>query len=184
MPGGQDEAAERVVLVDEHDRELGTEAKIRAHERGGVLHRAFSVFLFDAAGRTLLQKRAVGKYHFGGLWTNACCGHPRPGEGVADAGRRRLHEEMGIDAALEPVGTFVYRATDERTGLTEHELDHVLVGRFEGDPEPDPTEAEGWRWVTIDELERELHGSRASFTPWFAPAWREARRLIDRARGR
>src|SRR4051794_27812216 len=95
-----------IVLVDEHDRPLGTCAKLAAHRNGGTLHRAFSVFLFDSAGRMLLQQRAAGKYHFGGLWTNACCSHPRPGEAVADAARRRVREELGVEVDLRPVLSF------------------------------------------------------------------------------
>jgi len=160
-----------VVLVDEHDNELGTMGKLAAHRDGGRLHRAFSVFLFDAAGRVMLQKRAAGKYHFAGLWTNTCCSHPGPGEDVPAAGRRRLLEEMGIDAPLRRVTAFVYRATDGATGLTEHELDHVLAGRFDGEPILNPDEAEGWRWATPDEIDAELASSPGRFTPWFPIAW-------------
>src|SRR5689334_7965348 len=115
------DAAERVVLVDERDREVGTMPKLAAHAEG-ALHRAFSVFVLNAAGELLLQRRAAAKYHCGGLWTNSCCGHPRPGEPVADAARRRLREEMGFDCELASVGSFVYRA-EVGGGLVEHEYD-------------------------------------------------------------
>src|SRR3954469_14253008 len=117
------DARETVVLVDEDDREVGLAPKLRAHERG-LLHRAFSVFVLNARGEVLLQRRADGKYHSAGLWTNTACGHPRPGEPVAAAARRRLREEMGFECALVAAGTFVYRA---RVGseLVEHELDHL-----------------------------------------------------------
>ena len=112
---------EEVVLVDEHARETGSTGKLAAHEAGGRLHRAFSVFVFDSGGRLLLQRRAEGKYHFGGLWTNTCCGHPRPGEPVEDAAARRLREEMGISPALTRITGFVYEAFDPESGLTERE---------------------------------------------------------------
>lgn len=161
-----------VVLVDEHDNEIGTMAKHAAHENGGTLHRAFSVFLFDRDGRVLLQKRAVSKYHFGGLWTNACCSHPRVGETPADAARRRLVEEMGIEAEVRPATSFLYRAHDEETGLTEHEFDHVLTGVFGGTPDPNPDEVAGWRWATPGEIDAELAEAGEGYTPWFPIAWR------------
>lgn len=173
--------SERVVLVDELDRELGTAEKIEAHRDGGRLHRAFSVFLFDGEGRLLLQRRAAGKYHFGGLWTNTCCSHPRPGELPVDAGRRRLGEEMGIDAELHAAGTFVYEAHDPSSGLTERELDHVLVGRFDGSPSPNPDEVCDWRWISLNDLDAELRAMPDEFTPWFRPAWEKARPMLDAA---
>jgi isopentenyl-diphosphate Delta-isomerase len=153
-----------VVLVDEQDHAVGTASKLAAH-RTGALHRAFSVFLFDGRGRLLLQRRALAKYHSGGLWTNTCCGHPRPGESVTDAAGRRLREEMGIACALRPAGAFRYRA---RLGeLEEHEFDHVLVGRFDGDPRPAPDEVADWRWVEPDAAARELAEAPDRFTAWF-----------------
>ncbi|HKJ92285.1 MAG TPA: isopentenyl-diphosphate Delta-isomerase, partial [Longimicrobiales bacterium] len=137
----------RVVLVDGDDRVVGVEEKWNAHLLGR-LHRAFSVFVVRADGALLLQRRAPGKYHSGGLWSNAACGHPQPNEDVARAARRRLREEMGIDCALEPVSVFRYRASVGGR-LSEHELDHVFVGRCEDGavPAPDPAEVVGWRWV-------------------------------------
>jgi len=163
---------EIVVLVDERDRQRGTALKLAAH-RAGELHRAFSVFVFDPAGRVLLQQRATTKYHGGGLWTNTCCGHPRPGEDVVDAGERRLVEEMGFRATLRHVGTFMYRA-DVGEGLVEHEFDHVLVGGFEGEPEPDPAEVGAWRWLSPETALAECSARAAHFTPWFARAFRLA----------
>ena len=160
--------AEQVILVDEADREIGTSEKLAAHQQGGQLHRAFSVFLFDDAGRMLLQKRAIGKYHFGGLWTNACCGHPRPGEEVDASARRRLREELGVESELREVFSFVYTAEDPGSGLTERELDHVLVGRFGGEARPDPDEVDALRWVECPELERDLARHPERFTPWLA----------------
>lgn len=159
---------ERVILVDESDREIGEAAKLDAHERG-VLHRAFSVFVVNREGEVLLQRRAEGKYHGGGLWSNSCCGHPRPGEETGDAARRRLREEMGIDLTLEPVFFFTYRA-EMANGLTEHEIDHVFVARFDGDPAPDPAEVGGWRWADPNEIAEALRGGAGHFTPWLEPA--------------
>jgi len=166
---------ELVVLVDESDHPIGTMEKQAAHEHGGTLHRAFSVFVLDDAGRLLLQKRARSKYHFGGLWTNTCCSHPRPNESTLAAAQRRLREEMGLDIPLERRGSFVYKAHDKTSGLTEHELDHVFVGRFTGEPTPNPEEAEGWRWITMDDLRAELAQHPDRFTPWFPIALAELR---------
>lgn len=166
-----DEAIEdTVVLVDEQDRPVGVSAKMAAHEGNGALHRAISVFLFDGRGRLLLQQRASAKHHFRGLWANTCCTHPRPGEGAVEAGERRLFEEMGIQASLRAIGTFVYRAVDPATGLVEHELDHVLVGRADADPRPDPEEVADWAWVDPASLAAQLRVDDAGYVPWLAPA--------------
>lgn len=171
----------RVVLVDADDRPVGVEEKWNAHLLGR-LHRAFSVFVMRDDGALLLQRRAPGKYHSGGLWSNAACGHPGPNDDVAAAARRRLREEMGIDCSLEPVSTFTYR---EEVGglLVEHELDHVFIGRCGHDvvPEPDAREASGWRWVAPEELAHELARQPDRFTIWFTPALRELVRagLVD-----
>ncbi|MEL6329578.1 MAG: isopentenyl-diphosphate Delta-isomerase [Planctomycetota bacterium] len=167
---------EEVVIVDEHDHELGTMEKLAAHRDGGRLHRAFSVFLFDDRGRLLLQQRAASKYHFGGLWANTCCSHPRRGESPVEAGARRLVEELGIGAVeLSVATTFTYRAHDEASGLTEHEFDHVLVGRFGGEPKPNPDEVQAVRWVDTEELDRELAERPEVFSPWFPIALRALR---------
>jgi isopentenyl-diphosphate Delta-isomerase len=159
------ESEERVILVDERDRELGSSGKLRAH-RTGALHRAFSVFVFDAEGRLLLQKRAAGKYHSAGLWSNTACGHPRPGEGTAAAARRRLREEMNFDCELREEFAFLYRA-ELGGGLVEHEYDHVFSGTFAGaPPAPDPSEVEDWQWVTIEELRRAVAEEPARFSRW------------------
>jgi isopentenyl-diphosphate delta-isomerase len=163
-------AAEFVVLVDRDDREIGTEEKLRAHELG-ALHRAFSVFVMDDQGRVLLQRRASGKYHSAGLWTNTCCGHPRPGEDIRTAATRRLREEMGITCDLEERGVFIYEAELDH-GLREHELDHVFVGRFNRDPLPDPLEADDWAWRRWPEIDAEYMERPERFTVWFAPARR------------
>ncbi len=168
--GGPGSAAERVVLVDERDREVGAAEKLAAHRDGGRLHRAFSIFLFDERGRMLLQQRAAGKYHFPLLWTNACCGHPRPGEDVAAAARRRVREELGVEVALRPVFQFVYVAEDQKTGLTEREYDHVLIGRLSVDPRPCPEEVAACCWRARDELIRDVTARPGRYTPWFRTA--------------
>ena len=159
--------AEEIILVDESDREIGYAEKVEAHRHGGRLHRAFSIVLFDREGRMLLQKRAAAKYHFGGLWTNACCGHPRRGEEVGAAARRRLQEELGVEAELREAFCFRYTATDAGSGLTERELDHVFVGTLDGPARPDPDEIDDLRWVDCAELSRDLADRPERYTPWF-----------------
>lgn len=166
--------SQTVLLVDESDRPSGSMGKIEAHERG-LLHRAFSVFVLrhsDGRAQVLLQKRARSKYHFGGLWTNACCGHPLEGETPAQAGERRLPQEMNFSCSLRAIGSFIYRA-QSANGLIEHELDHVLVGFFEDEtlPEPDPAEADGASWIDAEALDRELASKPDEFTPWFGKAY-------------
>lgn len=156
---------EEVVLVDPADRELGTLEKLQAH-REGRLHRAVSVFVFDPAGRLLLQRRAAGKYHSAGQWTNTCCSHPRPGEPAAGAADRRLQEEMGFRCTLRPAFLLRYRA-EVGDALVEHELDHVFVGRWTGDPTPDPGEADAWRWVPLAEAAADVAAHPERYTPWF-----------------
>jgi len=158
-----------VLLVDESGRPLGPSAKLAAHEAPGRLHLAFSVFLFRG-GAVLLQQRASTKYHFPGVWANACCSHPGPSEELVDSARRRLDEELGIEAPLREVGRFVYRAVDPVSGMVEHELDHVLVGELpEGvEAAPDPDEVACVRWVVLDELPGALP---APLAPWFGEAF-------------
>jgi isopentenyl-diphosphate Delta-isomerase len=162
---------EEVVLVDENDREIGTAPKLRAH-RDGALHRAFSVFLFNSRDEVLLQRRADDKYHSGGLWSNTCCSHPRPGENTDDAAHRRLQEEMGLEVPLIPVFAFTYRS-GFADGLWEHEYDHVYVGRTDADPEPNPEEVAGWRWASVEEVTREMERDPDRFTVWFREPFEE-----------
>jgi len=156
---------EYVVLVNEQDEEMGVREKRQAHVEG-VLHRAFSVFLFDEEGALLLQQRHPDKYHSGGLWSNTCCSHPRPGEPVAAAAHRRLREEMGITCGLHRAFGFVYRSALDH-GLYEHEYDHVFVGYYRGTPSPDPTEVVAWRWAEADALRREILERPDQYTYWF-----------------
>jgi isopentenyl-diphosphate Delta-isomerase len=164
----------QVVLVDDNDVEIGTAGKAEVH-RTGALHRAFSVFLRDRDGRLLLQRRALGKYHSPGLWTNTCCSHPSPGEPLEVAARRRLREEMGVETALELACAFVYRA-ELANGLVEHEFDHVFVGECATDPHPDPAEVVEWKWVPPAELESDIDAHPELYTAWLPLALRELRR--------
>ena len=157
-----------LITVDTEDRETGVIAKMEAH-RKGILHRAFSIFVFDEVDRLLLQRRAAGKYHSGGLWSNTCCGHPKPGESLLGAAHRRLHEEMGFDCPLRVEFGFVYRASLDG-GLVEHEFDHVVVGRFQGNPAPDPREVGEWKWAFAPAVQAQLAGEPEAFTAWFPAA--------------
>ena len=154
-----------VIVVNASDEEMGREEKLRAH-RTPVLHRAFSVFVFDERGAMLVQRRADGKYHSAGLWSNACCGHPRPGEEVIAAGGRRLREEMGITCPLVAAGTVSY-SIEVGGGLREDEFNHVLFGSFSGEPRPDPSEVSSWRWMTPADVQAALRDTPCPFTPWF-----------------
>lgn len=156
---------ESVILVDEADRQVGIAGKIDAHERG-LLHRAFSVLVHDEHGRWLMQHRAMVKYHSGGLWTNAACGHPRPGEPVANAASRRLEEEMGFSCPLNFVGTARYRSALDH-GMIENELVSVYCGVHSGAVRPDPAEADGFDWVSEAELKQDVADRPERYTVWF-----------------
>ncbi|HZH29597.1 MAG TPA: isopentenyl-diphosphate Delta-isomerase [Pyrinomonadaceae bacterium] len=155
---------EQVILVDEQDRALGASEKLAAHVAGS-LHRAFSIFVFNSAGQLLLQRRASGKYHSGGLWSNTCCGHPRPDEPTAAAARRRLREEMNFECELSAAFEFIYRA-ELANKLVEHEYDHVFVGEFDGAFTPETSEVEDWKWATPAELRRALCERPEEYTYW------------------
>jgi isopentenyl-diphosphate delta-isomerase len=160
-----------VELVGVDGEPVGECSVIEAHTPPGRLHRAFSVVLFDAAGRTLLQRRAAAKSRFGGLWSNSCCSHPAPGEPPTGAAVRRIAEELRLDVGtLTEAGRFTYEAADLVGGCVEHEYDHVLVGELAsgGDPDPDPAEVDDWRWVDVASLRSEMANRPADFTPWFA----------------
>ncbi|MBK8226197.1 MAG: isopentenyl-diphosphate Delta-isomerase [Flavobacteriales bacterium] len=176
----QDQALneDQVVLVNERDEAIGTMGKLRAHQEG-ALHRAFSVFLFDDQGRLLLQRRSPGKYHSAGLWTNTCCSHPRPGEPVAVAARRRLVEEMGISVEVEHRFSFLYKARFDN-GLHEHELDHVFFGSFSGRPNPAADEADGWDYLHPDRLGADLEAHPERYTVWLRECWSRVRAELAR----
>ena len=168
---------EKVILVNESDEPIGLMPKLEAHEKA-LLHRAFSVFIFDPAGRLLLQRRASAKYHSGGLWSNTCCGHPRPGEDRRDAARRRLKEEMGIECLLAEAFSFIYRAALPG-GLTEHEYDYVFFGSHDGEPVLDSAEAQDWKWMDLERLRADLQASPHAYTFWLAAC---LDRVIDQRR--
>ena len=164
-PVGTNGRDDVVVLVDARDVEVGVAPKLDAH-RDGRLHRAVSVVLFDDGGRLLLQQRAGGKYHSAGLWSNTCCGHPRPGETITAAAQRRLSDELGIeDCGLTPVSEFLYYAEVD-DGLVEHELDHVLIGRYSGELRLNPLEVSATRWIEQKLLFEELEERPGTYTAW------------------
>ena len=161
MPGA------KVVLVDERDAPVGAADKLTAH-RLGQLHRAFSILVFGEPG-LLIQQRAAGKYHSGGLWSNTCCGHPGPGEVTLAAAQRRLKQEMGISVELDEVVQLSYRLTID--GLVEHELNHVLVGWTDATPVPDASEVSSWRWIAPAALHHDLREHRSRYTAWLPLVW-------------
>lgn len=156
---------EHVILVDEKDNELGSLEKMEAHQKG-LLHRAFSVLLFNIKGELLLQKRAANKYHSAGLWTNTCCSHPRPGEKIEISVRRRLKEEMGIDFQPLYAYKFLYRV-ELSNNLTEHELDYVFTGVFNGMPTLNFKEVEDWKYMSVSEARKDALLNPATYTHWF-----------------
>ncbi len=156
---------EHVVLVDEHDRELGTLEKMEAH-RNGSLHRAFSILIYNSKGELLIQQRANGKYHSPGLWTNTCCSHPRPGEDIRVACARRLKEEMGITATPTFQYKFKYRVVLEG-GLVEHELDHVFAATVDENPQINPDEVQNWKFIPVSELLADVAATPEKYTYWF-----------------
>lgn len=156
---------EQVVLVDENDATLGTMGKMEAHEKA-LLHRAFSVFVFNQNDELMLHRRAFEKYHSGGLWTNTCCSHPRLNEDVVDAGHRRLMEEMGFDCELQHQFSFIYRSELDNN-LTEHELDHVIFGRYDGEPNINPEEVAEWKWMSMEAVRDDIDLNPANYTEWF-----------------
>ena len=160
---------ELVILVDHDDRETGVMEKIQAH-REALLHRAFSVFVFNSKGELMLQQRALGKYHSPGLWTNTCCSHPRPGEDTENAAHRRLEEEMGLDCTLTKIFHFTYKAPFDNN-LTEHEVDHVFVGFSDTLPVINPDEVESYRFATLDDISVEMAENPELFTVWFQIAF-------------
>ncbi|HPW54671.1 MAG: isopentenyl-diphosphate Delta-isomerase [Thermoanaerobaculaceae bacterium] len=174
-------ADESLILVDELDREIGFASKQRCHEGEGLLHRAFSVFLFDADGRVLLQQRAKNKPLWPGFWANSCCSHPRRGETVEEAAQRRVTEELGVRAELEVLFTFTYHARYRELG-SERELCWVLAGRLSGDLGPNPNEVAAWRLVTPSELDSELADRPELYSPWLHLEWPRIRLLGARPR--
>jgi len=159
---------EKVILVDAQDNQIGTEEKIKAH-KDGKLHRAFSVFVYNSEGKMLIQKRALSKYHCPGLWSNTCCSHPRVGETIMEAAHRRLKEELGFDCDLKEVFTFTYKVAFDN-GLTEHEFDHVLTGKFDGTPVLNKEEVADYKWVDVQELKTDIKNNPDNYTYWLKVA--------------
>ncbi|MFA5420202.1 MAG: isopentenyl-diphosphate Delta-isomerase [Bacteroidales bacterium] len=167
---------EYVVLVNQDDRPLGTLEKMEAHERG-VLHRAFSVFVFNQAGEMLLQQRAEDKYHSPGLWSNTVCSHPRINEVVIQAAHRRLVEEMGFDCELKEVFSFIYKA-DVGDGLTEHEFDHVFFGTTDALPKPNPEEVDAWKYMSLEDVQADILAHPDDYTVWFKIALKQVKKHL------
>ena len=160
---------ENVILVDKNDNQVGLMPKLEAHQKG-LLHRAFSIFIFNSKYELLLQKRASSKYHSGGLWTNTCCSHPREGEDTLDAANRRLTEEMGIETSLRKVHDFIYKAELDNN-LTEHEFDHVFYGVYNEDPVINRDEADDFKWIDMGLLNEDIKINGDNYTVWFKIAF-------------
>ena len=156
---------EKVILVNEKDEQIGLMPKLEAHEKA-VLHRAFSVFIFNDKNELMLQQRALDKYHSPGLWTNTCCSHQRDGESNIEAGKRRLQEEMGFVVDLTESISFIYKAPFDN-GLTEHELDHVLLGNYNGLPVINPQEVASWKWMPLKDVKVDISSQPGIYTEWF-----------------
>lgn len=154
-----------VVLVNENDEKIGLMPKQEAHEKA-LLHRAFSVFVFNENNELMLQQRALDKYHSPGLWTNTCCSHQRDGETNIEAGKRRLQEEMGFATDLKETISFIYKAPFDN-GLTEHEYDHILVGSFNGKPKINPEEVADWKWMSLEDVKSDIKKNPSIYTEWF-----------------
>ncbi len=156
---------EQVILVNEHDEKIGLMPKQEAHEKA-LLHRAFSVFIFNDKNELMLQQRALDKYHSPGLWANTCCSHQRDGETSIEAGKRRLMEEMGFSTDLKETISFIYKAPFDN-GLTEHELDHILVGKYNHSPKVNPEEVASWKWMALEDVKTDIKQNPDSYTAWF-----------------
>ena len=156
---------EQVILVNEQDEQIGLMPKMEAHEKA-VLHRAFSVFVFNKNNELMLQQRAAHKYHSPLLWSNTCCSHQRNGETNIEAGKRRLQEEMGFVCEVEEVTSFIYKAPFDN-GLTEHELDHVMIGYYNDEPKINEEEVESWKWMKIEDVKTDMIQNPDIYTVWF-----------------
>ncbi|QMU64863.1 MAG: isopentenyl-diphosphate Delta-isomerase [Flavobacteriaceae bacterium] len=163
---------EQVILVDEHDNPLGLMPKMEAHQKA-ILHRAFSVFIFNDKKELMLQQRAANKYHSPLLWTNTCCSHQRYGETSTEAGKRRLEEEMGFSTDLKEVFRFIYKASFDN-GLTEHELDHVMIGTYNGEPKINREEAASYKWMSLASVKKDIEVNPELYTVWFRIIFRES----------
>ena len=156
---------EHVILVNENDEQIGTMPKMEAHEKA-ILHRAFSVFVFNEQNELMLQQRASHKYHSPNLWTNTCCSHQRVGESNIEAGKRRLQEEMGFVTELKDTVSFIYKAPFDN-GLTEHEYDHILVGNYVDEPNINLDEVSSWKWMPLEKVKKDMESNPQFYTEWF-----------------
>ena len=170
-------SVERVILVDELDNPIGLMEKIEAHEKA-LLHRAFSVFILNERNEVMLQQRAAKKYHSPLLWTNTCCSHQREGESNIEAGQRRLQEEMGFNVPLKELFHFIYKAPFDN-GLTEHELDHVMVGYYNESPKINLEEVAGWKWMSLEDIKRDMNENSNNYTAWFKIIFSEFYHFIE-----
>lgn len=170
---------EHVILVDENDTPVGLMEKIEAHEKA-LLHRAFSVFIFNKKGELMLQQRAVSKYHSPLLWTNTCCSHQREGETNIEAGKRRLQEEMGFSTDLKEVFSFIYKAPFDN-GLTEHELDHVMIGYYDDAPKLNKEEAEAYKWMPLEDVKKDIEENPQLYTAWFKIIFKKSYEKLSHA---
>lgn len=168
---------EQVILVNENDEPIGLMPKLEAHQKA-VLHRAFSVFVLNDKNEIMLQQRASEKYHSPLLWTNTCCSHQRSGETNIQAGTRRLSEEMGFETPLQELFHFIYKAPFDN-GLTEHELDHVMIGKYNQTPKINPEEVENWKWMSIDDIKSDMIQNPAIYTVWFKIIFNEFYHYIE-----
>lgn len=168
---------EQVILVNEQDEPIGLMPKLEAHEKA-ILHRAFSVFILNKNNEIMLQQRASHKYHSPLLWTNTCCSHQREGETNIQAGIRRLHEEMGFVAELKELFHFIYKAPFDN-GLTEHELDHVMIGYYNDEPQINTDEVENWKWMSIEAIRQDIIENPGIYTVWFKIIFKEFYHFIE-----
>ncbi|HIG89604.1 MAG: isopentenyl-diphosphate Delta-isomerase [Flavobacteriaceae bacterium] len=154
-----------VILVNKNDKKIGLMPKMEAHKKG-ALHRAFSVFIFNNKNELMIQKRNINKYHSPGLWTNTCCSHQKDGESNINAGKRRLLEEMGFCVDLNEIGSFIYNVGVDN-GLIEHELDHILVGKYNGNVKINSDEVDNWKWMSLDNIKHDVRKRSKNYTEWF-----------------
>ena len=168
---------DKVILVDINDNQVGLMPKLEAHQKG-VLHRAFSVFIFNKNVELMLQRRSLGKYHSPGLWTNTCCSHQREGESNIESGKRRLNEEMGFITELTEKTSFIYK-TKFDNGLTEHEFDHILVGYFDNSPYINSEEVDTWKWMSMDSVQDDINESPENYTAWFKIIFKKYYKFIS-----
>lgn len=173
----RDLAHDEVILVNENDVEIGLMAKLEAHQKG-LLHRAFSIFIFNTKGELLLQQRASDKYHSAGLWSNTCCSHPLPYEGTENAAVRRLEEEMGLEAPLHFIFSFLYKAELEN-GLTEHEFDHVFWGVSDHEPIINTSEVSNFKYISVEALSEDMLQHPYKYTEWLKICFADVIRKIN-----